>query len=71
MSKTNRIILILALMLALLIVGFPLTKDGGEPGFAERTPEQSARCYTIGDTHFGYLFIVSLGISLALACILI
>ncbi|MHB8860103.1 MAG: hypothetical protein ACYC6Z_11595 [Thermoleophilia bacterium] len=103
MSKRVRIILVLLFVSLAFLVGFPLTKEGGEEGYADSHPQQSARCFIVGDTNgyitcltdamprlwgidliktaghrlnlvlypFGYLFIISLGMFVALACILI
>lgn len=103
MSKKTRILLVMLFVGLAFLIGFPLTKAGGEEGYADSHPLQSSRCFVIGDSNgyltclteasprlwgidliktaghrlnlvvypFGYLFLISLGMFLVLACILI
>lgn len=48
MFRLLKFILLFSIVL-FMAVGYPLTNEGGQQNFAEEHPQETSRCFTIGD----------------------
>ena len=49
MSKRAKILLLFVLLLSFFYLGFPLKQNRADSSYAETNPNETQRCYVIGD----------------------